>query len=113
MPPFLMPWFASRVSSDRHGQRFQIIHISKLLSPTSDCRLCTASTKALFLSLRHRHVLQWSLICEMLYQRSRRHPIRLVYYRLSYQKGALLSRSGTTGLEEIGIMVGPVDVESF
>lgn len=48
----------------------------------------------------------------MLYQKSKRHPIRLVCYRLSYLKGALLSRSQTAGLEEIGIMVGPVDVES-
>lgn len=90
-----------------------MIHISKLLSPTSDCRLCIANTVAFFLSLRYTHVLHCSLICVMLYQRSRRHPIRLVCYRLSYQKGALLSRSGTTEPEEIGIMVGPADVESF
>lgn len=47
------------------------------------------------------------------YQGNRRHPIGLVYYRLSYPKGALLSRSNTIGLKEIGITVGPVDVESF
>lgn len=90
-----------------------MIHISNLLLPASDCRLCIARRKALFLSLQYAYAVHWSLVCVMLYRRSRRHPIRLVCYRLSRSKGALLSRSGTTGLEENGIMVDPMDVESF
>lgn len=43
-----------------------MIHISKLLSPTSDCQLCIASTKALFLSLWYTHVLHYHLICVVL-----------------------------------------------
>jgi hypothetical protein len=81
--------------------------------PLSHRRLRIANLKAVFLGLQHKQVVHCLSTWVAVYQRNGRHPIGYVCYRLSYPKGALLSRNGTIGLEEIGMMVGPVDVESF